>query len=103
MNRLVLAILFFSFTTPAFAEDPKEQFLAAARKGDVEKVNALLAKGVDVNAKTRYGATALWFAAYKGHLEVVKVLLQHKADINSRDTVWGETPLSLAVDDGQVE
>ena len=60
----------------AAAADPKEDWWTAARKGDAPAVQTLLDKGIDVNAKTRYGATALWFAAYKGHLDVVKVLLE---------------------------
>ena len=51
-----------------------EELWAAARAGDTAKVTAALDKGADVNAKTRYGATALTFAADKGHLEVVKLL-----------------------------
>jgi outer membrane protein assembly factor BamB len=80
-----------------------DELWAAARKGDAKAVEALLAGGVPVNAKTRYGTTALWFAAYKGHLDVVKVLVGHKADVDARDTVWGESPLDLAVENDQVE
>src|SRR5205823_2029113 len=88
---------------PVLAGDLKEDLWAAARKGDVKAVEALLAQGVDVNAKTHYGGTAIWFAAYKGHLGVVKLLLQHKADLNTTDTVWGASPLSMAVSEGQPE
>ena len=35
----------------------------AVRKGDVALVTALLDKGADVNAKFRYGTTALFKAA----------------------------------------
>src|SRR5215813_9891511 len=68
-----------------------------AKKGDAAAVEALLAKGADVNAKTEYGATALHFAADKGHVEVVKVLLKHKADINAKDTFYNARPLVWAV------
>jgi hypothetical protein len=43
--------------------DPGEDLLAAVRKGDAERVNALLAQGTDVNAQIPYGATGLFFAA----------------------------------------
>src|SRR5262249_9664674 len=71
------------------------------RRGDAKGVEALLAGGVDVNARTRYGATALWFAAYKGHANVVEVLLKHKANPNLADSVWGTTPLNIALADDQ--
>lgn len=80
-----------------------EDLWAAARKGDAELVKALLAKGVDVNAKTEYGATALSFAADKGHAEVVKVLLDKKADVNVKDTYYKATPLSWAVSKGHLD
>ena len=42
--------------------DPGEDLLAAVRKSDAERVKAL-AQGADVNAKSPYGATGLFFAA----------------------------------------
>jgi outer membrane protein assembly factor BamB len=89
MHYLLFASLCFTFTPP-------EDLWEAAKKGDVAAVKALLAKGVDVNAKTDYGATALHFAADKGHVEVVKVLLQHKADVNAKDTFYSARPLAWA-------
>jgi outer membrane protein assembly factor BamB len=68
----------------------------AARRGDVKAVEALLAKGADVNARNRFGATPLWFAAYKNRAEVVRLLLAHKADPDLADGVWASTPLALA-------
>jgi outer membrane protein assembly factor BamB len=63
---------------------------------DADQVKALLAKGIDVNAKTDYGATALHFAASKGHLEIVKILLEHKAEVNAKDTFYSALPLDWA-------
>jgi outer membrane protein assembly factor BamB len=82
---------------PGTADDPKEDLWAAARKGDAAAVEKLLDQGVDVNARTAYGATALSFAADKGHVEVVKLLLSRKADVNAKDTFYGATPLTWAV------
>ncbi len=96
-------ILLLFFSLPLFAEDAKDDLMSAARKGDAKAVEALLAKGVDVNAKTEYGATALSFAADKGHLEIVKVLLKHKADVNAKDTFYQATPMTWAVYRGRVE
>jgi outer membrane protein assembly factor BamB len=88
---------------PPMGADAREDLWAAARRGDVKAVQALLDRGTDVNVATDYGATALWFAAYKGRPEVVRLLLERKAEVNVRDAVWGETPLTLAVAADQPE
>jgi outer membrane protein assembly factor BamB len=74
-----------------------EELLRAAKAGDAKSVEAALAKGADVNAKTSYGATALSFAADKGHTEVVRVLIQHKADIDSKDSFYKSAPMFWAL------
>jgi outer membrane protein assembly factor BamB len=79
------------------AADEKEELWAAARKGDAKAVESLLAKGVDVNAKTPYGATALVYAAGAGHLDAVKVLLKHKADVDAKDTFYKTNALGWAL------
>ena len=88
------SLLVLLFTRVAPAQDVNEELWAAARKGDAKEIEALLAKGADVNAKTAYGVTALHFAADKGHLDAVKVLLKHKASVNVKDTFYSSTPLS---------
>jgi outer membrane protein assembly factor BamB len=94
---------------PVFSQPPTgdttelvDPFFEAARKGDAPAVRALLAQGVDANAKTAYGATALSFAADKGHLSVVKELLRHHADPNVKDSFYKESPLGWAVERGHV-
>src|SRR5215216_1981010 len=87
----------------ASAQDANEEFFAAARRGDAAALKAFLDKGVDVNSKTRYGATALSYACDKGHVEVVRLLIERGADVNVRDTFYGEVPLGWAAGKGHVE
>jgi outer membrane protein assembly factor BamB len=96
MRALVSAFFIFVVAGSALGRDLNEDLHAAAKAGDVKKVEALLARGADVNAKTAYGATALHFAADKGHLAVVRVLIQHKANVNARDTFYSANPLTWA-------
>ena len=105
MSVMRKALLVFTLLVPiaASAQDLNEEFFAAARRGDAAAVKALLDKGVDVNAKTRYGATALSYACDKGHVEVVKLLIERGADLNSRDTFYGEVPLGWALYRGHAQ
>jgi outer membrane protein assembly factor BamB len=84
-------------TAPNQNEAQSEALANAARSGDAAQVGSLLDKGVDVNAKGRYGATALFFAADKGHLDVVKLLIARGADINIQDTFYRTRPINWAL------
>lgn len=86
-----------------FAQNINEELLAASRKGEVEAVRALLAKGADVNTKTTYGVTPLFYAASRGHAEVVKVLLERGAEVNVKDKFYGMKPLGWAASKGYAE
>ena len=55
----------------------------AARSGNAARVIALLDSGVDVNAQSRYGVSAVGFAAGKGHLAVVRLLVDRLLSYNS--------------------
>ena len=107
--RVLPLFLLFAFPVAALcAQDTakqalNDQLLAAARAGDATSVKALLDKGADVNAKFRYGTTALFKAAEKGHTEVVKLLLERGADANVKDTFYGATAMTWALSNKHVE
>jgi hypothetical protein len=100
---LLLLLLMPAATPSASAQNQNEELFDAARKGDAAKVKALLDRGVDVDTKFRYGATALSYASDKGHLEVVKLLLERKASVNVKDTFYGATPIIWAAEKGHAK
>ena len=51
--------------------------------------------GVDVNAKSDEGWTALHEAAFEGRKEIVELLISNGADVNAKGES-GRTPLDLA-------
>jgi ankyrin repeat protein len=68
----------------------------AAISGDVPALEAQLAAGADVDAKDRFGQTALMLAAHHGRLDAVKALLRHEAnpDVTAKH---GLSALMLAI------
>lgn len=101
----LLALVVLALAASAAAQQDAKQALndqlyEAARKGDAAEVKALLDKGADVNAKFRYGATALFKAAERGNTEVVKLLIERGADVNVKDTFYSATALSWALQKG---
>ncbi|GAB2840742.1 ankyrin repeat domain-containing protein [Pseudoduganella ginsengisoli] len=73
--------------------------MMAAFKQNKAAVNALIAKGAQVNRK---GWTPLHFAATAGDVEIMAILLEHYAYIDSPSPT-GFTPLMLAAREGKEE
>jgi hypothetical protein len=101
--RLVMLVIVMLLSNSALAQaqndkqELNDQMWEAVRKGDAALVTALLDKGADVNAKFRYGTTALFKAAERGHTEVVKLLLMRGADVSVKDTYYGATAMTWAL------
>ena len=77
----------------------EKQFIQAAKKGDVETLQSLLASDPALlNARDKDGSTALHCAAWKDHRELVAFLLDAGADVNAHNANdhWGTTPLHAA-------
>jgi len=77
------------------------ELMEAVLNGDMAKVNVLLEKGVDINAKDHGGSTALMIATSKGNLEIAKALLNRGADVNIQDTD-GRTALMEALGNSHI-
>lgn len=107
VRRLFLLLFTVLIPLVVVGQNPKQelndQFWEAVRKGDVPTVTALLDKGADVNAKFRYGATALFKAAERGHTDVVKLLLARGADVTVKDTYYGATAMTWALQNKHFE
>lgn len=69
---------------------------------DKYEILEIKTKQVDVNAKNRYGVTALIDASYRGHKEQVEWLIIEGADLNARDN-QGDTALMNAAIKGHSE
>jgi ankyrin repeat protein len=77
--------------------DSRTAFITAAREGNLEMLNAILAvPGTNKFMQDSGGQRALHRAAKKGHLEIVKKLVAEGLDPWQKEAVYGCTPLALA-------
>lgn len=81
---------------PSLAEQLKynNQFIEAARLGDLKKVKNLLTQGAEINYQDVSGSTALHWSVNNNHFETVTYLLQNGASVNIKD-IYGRTELHL--------
>src|SRR5512135_306570 len=65
---------------------PEMSLEQAARQGNLQQVQWLIARGASVNAQTtRWGSTPLEAAAAGGHVEVAQVLIACGANVRAVD------------------
>lgn len=84
------------------ADSGKTPLFAAAVNGEVQKVELLVRRGADVNAKTSHLRTPLHDAAWSGKAEVVRYLLTAGADADPKDG-FAYSPLDFANQQGHAE
>ena len=68
----------------------------AAEQGDIAKLQFLLDRGADINARDADNRSPLMLAVTHSRTKVVELLLAHGADANAADRS-GATPLQAAV------
>jgi len=90
---LCLCVPLSSAGFAAAANDPP--LVEAAKNTDRAAVGSLIRQGVNVNAASADGTTALAWAAHRDDLETADLLIRAHANVNAA-TDYGVTPLSLA-------
>ena len=98
----LLGLLFPQSPAPS-KQELNDQLFEAVRKGDAAAVTAALDRGADVNAKFRYGATALFKAAERGNADVAKVLIDRGVDVKVKDSFYGATAMTWAIDGKHID
>jgi uncharacterized protein len=79
-----------------------EDLLRAAQRNEATVALAAIEDGVDVNARSPDGTTALHWAVYNGNLPLVERLLAAGADVAAANE-FGSTPLAEAATVGNAE
>ncbi|XP_030640214.1 cyclin-dependent kinase 4 inhibitor C [Chanos chanos] len=75
---------------------------SAAARGDIEEIETMLQRGVDVNERNEFGRTALQVMKL-GNPDIARVLLTANADPNVRDPIRGLTITHDAARDGYID
>jgi ankyrin repeat protein len=100
-------MLFLGLASVASAGKLEEDKLRdAAEKGDIVTVRALLDQGVDINAKSVSGNTALLCAAQNNHSDMMRFLIDKGADVNAKgkdDGTGAATAILFAATNGQAD
>ena len=98
MRKALLLVLLAAPSLTASQQLPDDEALReAARQGELARIEELLDQGVAVDEPTRYGATALFYAADRGHFAIVRLLVERGANVNVRDTFYGATVIGRTV------
>ena len=75
-----------------------DEFIEAARMGNISIIEQYIQNGYDVNIQDEIGFTALIFAARHRRKEIVELLLDAGANVNIKNA-FGDTALIEALDD----
>ena len=108
MHFQLYTFLLLSFSSVAFSDATPatiDVLIAASAEGDSATVQTYLAayrSTSDINAKNKFGQTALTSAADKGHLDIIQLLLDSDANVNAR-AKYGVTALMKAASKGHLE
>ncbi|HWV94422.1 MAG TPA: ankyrin repeat domain-containing protein, partial [Vicinamibacterales bacterium] len=86
----------------ATAPDGTTPLHQAVRQNDIKTADALIKRGADVKATTRYGVTPIGLAALNGNAAMLRRLLDAGADPDTA-TPGGETALMTAARTGNVD
>jgi len=98
----IVARLVAVFLAPATVAHAADDLLRAAQSNNATVALAAIEDGVDVNARSPDGTTALHWAVYNGNLALVERLIAAGADVSAANE-FGSTPLAEAATVGNAE
>ena len=102
LDDLFITLYFVSQMECETNLDSQRSFLDACKKGYATKVQQLIERGADTEAKDNFYRTPLHFACAGEQLDMVKLLIERGADTEAKD-VYGRTPLHFACAGGNLD
>lgn len=89
--KLILCITMFSYfyacgqKTSKIDTTMEKEFLEAAKKNNSRKIQDLLNKGVEIDARDNHERTALMIATYENNIDAAILLIEAGANVNAQD------------------
>ncbi|MFC9541067.1 ankyrin repeat domain-containing protein [Lysinibacillus sp. NPDC056959] len=83
-------------------KESTSELFKAVEKGDINQLQSILNKKIDINAKDSNDRTALMIATYKNNVEAAKLLIDAGADVNIQDKMLN-TPFLYAGGEGYLD
>jgi len=89
--KLILCITMFSYFNACGQKTSKidttmeKEFLEAAKKNNSRKLQDLLNKGVEIDARDNHERTALMVATYENNIDAAILLIEAGANVNAQD------------------
>lgn len=104
LNRRVMLLALAVTASPAFAQENgmETELHVAAKTNDADRVKALIASGVAIDARDKDQRTPLLLATHANAVAVARVLIEVGADVNARDNIR-DTPFLYAGAEGRLE
>jgi cytohesin len=106
---IILTIVSYQFVQAQNTSEDEPKYLnielgSAAENGDVNKINELLAAGVDVNAAHPQNATVLYHALESPVLraEIIRLLVDSGVNMSSTPLYWAAAAMITASDKNEV-
>ncbi len=83
---MLILVILLALCQTVPADDLDNELSLAVRRGDVEKVKALIVAGADINS-CQDEHTPLMLAVYGGDFEIAKFLIEAGADVNAAHSI----------------
>ena len=85
-----------------FSDIEIRRFISDLSNGDFDKADALIEKGIDINARGKHGINSVWWMVWCSNVDGLKFLLSRGARADFVSETHG-SPLALACLRGEVE
>lgn len=101
--KKILLLLIFAFDNISQSSELVKSYDERLFSFHINAVKEAISVGADIDARNKYGHTALMLSSIGNGLEIAKLLIASGADLNIKNSISGETALILAALSNELE